>query len=329
MDERHAKQAVAEAGRELLHSGLVARTWGNVSCRTGESAYVITPSGLGYEAMTAEDVVAYNMLDKSWTGTRKPSSEKGVHTAAYARFPDAGFVIHTHQCYASALGLAGFERLARSAADDAPLGGVALAKYGLPGTKTLSRHVARAMESGAHCVLMAHHGALIVGRDKDEAFTRAQRLEELCRAACQGFSAEECGDAALLGKLTWLAANAFGHAGYTAAAPVIAASRLGAVPAQLDDMAQMIGARLPLADADETAVLTALKKHNTVLVRGLGAVCRAGTEDDLSALCLLTEKACIAFLHTHACKKRARLSRFDAALMRRIYLTKYEKKIGG
>ena len=102
MNIEDAGKQVAESGRMLLDEGLTARTWGNISCRVGGSM-LITPSGLGYESMTGADVVTVDLESGKWSGSRKPSSEKGIHIAAYAAFPEAGFVIHTHQTYASAI----------------------------------------------------------------------------------------------------------------------------------------------------------------------------------------------------------------------------------
>ena len=328
MEYQQQRQQVADAGRRLLDEGLVARTWGNVSCRTGADTFVITPSGLGYEHMTAADVVPFCMTDGSFTGARKPSSEKGVHTAMYRRFPDADFVIHTHQTYATALGLAGFGGIALSAEETDALGGLALASYGMPGTKKLVRAVEHAAAPGAHTVLMAHHGALVAGRNADEAFARVQLLESVCRRACRGQECAVTGDEKALAAITAQAAAAYGHAESVADAAVLATATLSvSVPAQLDDTAQMIGRKL-ITVAPENAV-AALKTRDAVLVRGLGAVCRANTSSDAHALCLLVEKTCVSFLHARACGERATLSLFDTAVMRRVYLTKYSKKIGG
>ncbi len=329
MNQHDAKQSVADAGRMLLRERLVARTWGNVSCRTGVQSFVITPSGLAYEGMTAEDVVAYNMADGTWAGTRKPSSEKGVHAAAYTQFPDAGFVIHTHQTYASALGLAGFQALVLTKEQEEALGGITLAKYGLPSTKALKNNVTAALATGAHVVLMAQHGAVIVGRDQTEAFERSKLLEAVCRAACKGLPAEGDANNTSLAALASHAALSFSHTAYTAAPAVReTASTVKFFRAQLDDMAQMIGPKLITVSADGEAVANALKKHDAVLVKGLGAVCRAESEADCDALCLLAEKACVSFLHTNALGVAATLSKLDTLLMRTIYLTKYSKKSG-
>lgn len=330
MNEREARQAVADAGRMLLQEKLVARTWGNVSCRTGAQSFAITPSGLCYEGMTVDDVVLYDMAAGSWTGSRKPSSERGVHAAAYARFPEAGFVIHTHQTYASALGLAGFDAGSLAEGEKAALGGIARAKYGLPGTKRLRTNVTAALASGAHVVLMSQHGALIVGKDQAEAFERAKLLETICKAACRGQPEKAESGSKKLASLTERIRGVYPYIAYTAAPAVRETANLETpFRAQLDDMAQMIGPRLVKADTDESKIRKALKTHNAVLVSGLGAVCGAETEGDCEALRVLVEKACVSFLHTRALHVSAALSPIDAWLMRLVYQKKYSKKIGG
>lgn len=332
MNEQEARRAVAEAGRRLLHDGLVARTWGNVSCRVDKHRFAVTPSGLGYEVMTADDVAVYDMADGTWRGNRRPSSEKGVHIAAYRRFPDAGFVIHTHQAYASALGLAGFSNLAPTAEEREALRGVALAEYGIPGTRRLWAHVDAALATGARCVLMAQHGALVVGGGPEDALSRARLLETVCRRACRGQPCEgtdSAGEAALAA-LARRMEGAFPCVSCTASPAVREASRAPrGIRAQLDDMAQMIGPRFACVPPEEGAVRKALQKRGAVLVTGLGALCRAETEGDCAALVLLAEKAAICHLHARALGVRAELSPLDAALMRYVYRKKYAAKIRG
>lgn len=330
MEELRAKESVLNAGRLLLKEGLVARTWGNVSCKISDDSYAITPSGLGYDRMTAADAVLGNLLAGSFSGAQKPSSEWAVHAAAYRKLPDAGFVIHTHQVYATALSLAGFDAQALSSEDSAFLGGAALSAYAPPGTVRLAKNVENAFSGGAHTVLMAHHGAVVAGRDFEEAFARAKRLETVCKAACQGQpeAAGESSPSPALCALLRRANEAFGPVRATAAPAVIAASVHGPVRAQLDDMAQMIGLWLVAAPANEAAVIHALRRHNAVLIRGHGAICRADTEGDLSALLALTEKACVARLHTKVLSVSARLGLFEAMRLRKNYIEDYSKRIG-
>ena len=304
MDTVKAQELVAETGRQLLDMGLVARTWGNISCRIDGTRCAITPSGLDYRQMKAEDIAVLDIESGSWQGTHKPSGEKGVHMAAYRQFGDTEFVIHTHQNYATALGISGFDSLDITEEETKTLGGMALAAYGLPGTKKLTEAVAAKLKEENHTVLMAHHGALVCGRDRDEAMKRAQLLEEICRRNIKNFGGGD-GEA------------------------VLKTAELGeAVYVQVDDMAQMIGRKIPAAKSPEEAERL-LQKHNAVLVKGEGVRVRADSEDDREALVMLAEKACICHLHTLGESSRTRLGIFDVMLMNYVYRHKYSKQKNG
>ena len=64
-DVEEAKKLVVEAGKKLLETGLIARTWGNVSARISDTQFVITPSGRAYDTLTPEEVVVVNIDDCS------------------------------------------------------------------------------------------------------------------------------------------------------------------------------------------------------------------------------------------------------------------------
>ena len=327
MDEKKARELVAETGRLLLESRLVARTWGNFSARLDEAHFVITPSGLGYEEMTAGDIVRYSLTDDSYEGSRKPSSEKGIHAAAYRLFPETGFVIHTHQTYATALGLSSPQNLRLSEEEREALGGVAWAEYGLPGTKKLKNAVAQALQTGAHTVLMKHHGALICGTDRDEAFRRAMLLEDVCRRSCrveEVVPAKE-DNAKLLARIQKVFPNAALEEGEAARAWSALQILLRT---QLDDVAQMIGLRVPFAKTEQE-LMEMLKKHAAVFLPGTGAVVCGEDAADTKALQVLTDKAALAALHTRALHINAGLSFFDCLLMRAVYRLKYAKQKKG
>ena len=327
MDEKTIYEQVAETGRLLLEQRLVARTWGNFSARLDETHFVITPSGLGYEQMIADDMVRFCLTDETWEGTRKPSSEKGIHAAAYRLFPEVGFVIHTHQAYATALGLTEPGQLSLTEAERAALGGVAWAEYGLPGTKKLKEAVAAALQTGAHTVLMRHHGALICGKDRADALQRAVLLETVCRRSCRcDAPVPEAQDpSALLSRVREVFPNAAAETGEAARAW----SALG-VPLrnQLDDAAQMIGVQIPFAK-DERELRVLLCNYAAVFLPGVGAVVCGEDAADTEALKVLTDKAAIAALHTRALRCSASLSLTDCVLMRQVYRLKYSKQKKG
>lgn len=330
MEESMARELICGTGRELLKTGLVARTWGNVSCRLDKEHFLITPSGLDYLKTTPEDIACVELGTMKWEGRRKPSSEKGVHAAAYELFPEVGFVIHTHQNCASALGLAGFESMDITQAEKAALGGVAKAEYGLPGMKKLKNAVRAAMQTGAHTVFMVNHGVVVCGADKKQAMERAQLLEEICRRnLCIGSAAPkrlaEAKTVALMAAVRREIPTAELSGGDYA---VMWANKRRTLHAQLDDMAQMLGSHVSCVRARPGKIVRALKARDAVFVKGVGAVVTAEDPDDREALRLLTEKSALCALHTAGLGSGVKLNTADTALMRFVYKKKYSKKKG-
>ncbi len=182
MDVLTAKKLVIAAGERLVETGLIARTWGNVSCRVDDKTFVITPSGKPYIGLTPDDIVEVAINTLEWGGNVKPSSEKGIHAEVYKEFPEANFVIHTHQKVASAVSAlkGGVEKVVGDAGK--LIGGrIYTGSYGLPGTKKLKKGVTKALRlSPSKAVIMAHHGALCFGKDSEEAFQVANSLEQVC-----------------------------------------------------------------------------------------------------------------------------------------------------
>lgn len=182
MDIQAAKELVIKAGKEVVASGLIARTWGNISCRIDDKQFVITPSGRAYEDLTPDEIVLVNIEDLAYDGDVKPSSEKGIHAEAYKLRPEVNFVIHTHQMQASVVSALGFDinnvqkKSAEIIGDNVPM-----ASYGLPGTGKLRAGVVAAIQrSDSKAVIMAHHGALCMGESYEDAFAVAAELETVC-----------------------------------------------------------------------------------------------------------------------------------------------------
>ena len=182
MDIQKAKEIVVEAGKQLVSSGLIARTWGNVSCRIDDKTFVITPSGRAYETLTPDEVVLVNMEDLTYEGDIKPSSEKGIHASCYLLRPDCNFVIHTHQMNASIVSAIGcdinnIEGYSKEIVGD----NIPVATYGLSGTGKLRKAVVKAIErTDSKAVIMRHHGAVCLGTDYDDAFKVANEVEKVC-----------------------------------------------------------------------------------------------------------------------------------------------------
>lgn len=91
---------VCNTALSMYHSGLVAGTWGNISGRVDDEYMVITPSGMDYERLAAEDMVIINMRTLAYEGNLKPSVEAVVHASIYLDRPEVNGIMHTHSTYA-------------------------------------------------------------------------------------------------------------------------------------------------------------------------------------------------------------------------------------
>lgn len=178
-----AKELVVKAGKELIEKGLIARTWGNVSARISDTQFVITPSGRAYEDLTADEIVVVNIDDCSYEGDIKPSSEKGVHAAAYRHHPEVDFVIHTHQKAATIVSITGMDVTNVYDEFKDVLGDlIPTADYAMSTTNSLRKKVESCIveNPSVRAIMLMHHGALVMGDNYDHAFALAENLEACC-----------------------------------------------------------------------------------------------------------------------------------------------------
>lgn len=103
------KEQVLEANLRLPKLNLVAFTWGNVSGIDRKSGVmVIKPSGVDYDALTAEQMVCVDLASgKIVEGAFRPSSDTPTHLALYRAFGQIGGVVHTHSRWATIFAQAG------------------------------------------------------------------------------------------------------------------------------------------------------------------------------------------------------------------------------
>ena len=181
MDEMRAKEMQATlcaAAKEMYHSGLVSGTWGNLSVRIDDDYMVVTPSGMNYDTLNADDMVVMNMHDYSHNGKRKPSIEYFMHAELLLQNPRANAVVHTHSTYA--LMMATARKAIPAVCDDQVqiLGGdIRVAEYTLPGTPEMAKAVAKAIEGRAGA-LIPNHGAVSIGKSLGEALLASIILEK-------------------------------------------------------------------------------------------------------------------------------------------------------
>lgn len=169
--------AVLAAAKAMHARGLVEGTAGNVSGRVDDGTVVVTPSSLGYEEMTLDDLVVVDLEGNVVAGTRSATSEKGVHLAAFAAFPEVGGVVHCHAVHASMYAVA--HRPIPAAIDEFVIyigGDVPVGEYHPSGSDGLSVEVASHLHDRS-AVLMANHGLVTIGKSVDDALHSALVVE--------------------------------------------------------------------------------------------------------------------------------------------------------
>ena len=104
------KEEVFQANVDLPKHGLVKYTWGNVSAIDRDSGlFVIKPSGVTYEKMTAKDMVVVDLEGRVVEGELNPSSDTLTHAVLYKHYPEIGGIAHTHSTWATIWAQAGLD----------------------------------------------------------------------------------------------------------------------------------------------------------------------------------------------------------------------------
>ena len=213
MTERDAlREELVKLARQMLGLGLVTGTAGNLSGRrSGEGVILVTPSGVDYETMRPEDLVAVDLDGKPAGNGLKPSVDTMNHVAIYRARPDVGAVLHTHSPYAAAFSTLHREIPPLITEAAGYLGGaVRVMEYVPPATPEQASRVAAGLGED-RAVLLPNHGVMAVGENPRKAFHAAVSVEESARVA---FIAMQLGKPALVSDSEVQRMNDFIHRRY-------------------------------------------------------------------------------------------------------------------
>ena len=169
------REQVVRYARLLIERGLTRGTGGNISVRQDELV-AITPSGVAYASMTAEDIVVVDLAGRVVEGTLRPSSECGMHLACYRTERAFGAVVHTHSPFATTLACMQRELPPIHYLIGYAGGTVPCVPYYPFGSDELAEAAAAGM-AGRNAVLLGNHGLLTAGADLDYAFSVAEETE--------------------------------------------------------------------------------------------------------------------------------------------------------
>ena len=178
------RREVCALHAELVASGLVAWTSGNVSARVPDTELMaIKASGVAYDALTPEAIVVCDLYGELVEGELAPSSDAATHGYVYRHMADVGGIVHTHSPYATAWA-ARAEPIpcVLTAMADEFGGDVPVAPFALIGGEDIGREVVEALESSrSPAVLMRNHGVFALGEGPRDAVKAAVMCEDVAR----------------------------------------------------------------------------------------------------------------------------------------------------
>jgi len=171
------KQEMIEAALEMKRNNLITLAGGNVSCRMENGDIIITPSGMSYEIMKPEHMIVFNKDKEIIEGTTKPSVDTPALFYIFDNMPWVNAILHTHQPYATAVGLVADELpCCLTTLSNATRGAVPVAPYAPPGNLSMGELTVNYIGDKL-AVILKHHGVIAVGKDLHEALYAAVYLE--------------------------------------------------------------------------------------------------------------------------------------------------------
>jgi ribulose-5-phosphate 4-epimerase/fuculose-1-phosphate aldolase len=179
--ENEVRQSIIDACREMSAAGINQGTSGNISVRT-DDGLLLTPSGVPYDRMTSENIVAMKW-DGTWTASPGcvPSTEWRFHLDILKSKPEVNAVVHAHPIFCTVMAImhrpipAIHYMIAAAGGNNIPC-----APYAQYGTAELSEIAVEALRYRRAC-LLAHHGLIAVGPNLSKALWLAIEVEVLAK----------------------------------------------------------------------------------------------------------------------------------------------------
>ncbi len=181
--------------KRLYRLGFMPGTSGNLSVRLDRELVLATPTGTSKSMLTKEDMVVVDLDGRQIAGSKKVTSEIGMHLAIYNRRDDISAVVHSHPPIATAFACTG-RALDKPLCAEAimTLGAVPLAPYATTGTREVADSLAEFIP-GHEAILMANHGLVTYGKSVLDAFMKTETVEHFAHIS---LAVEQLGSASLI-----------------------------------------------------------------------------------------------------------------------------------
>ena len=179
--ENKLRDEIAVLGKSLFDRGMTYASSGNISVRTEDGGWIVTPSGSCLGRLDPEKMSKLDKDGNHLSGD-KPTIETFLHMAVYEERPTAQAIVHLHSTHSVAVSCLK-EIDPKNVLP--PITAYYVMKVGIlplipffpPGSLDLAAAV-REAASKHHALLLANHGPVVAGKTLADAVYATEELEE-------------------------------------------------------------------------------------------------------------------------------------------------------
>jgi len=189
------KREIIKAGLALKEYKLISLSGGNVSMRMPRNHILVTPSGMAYDGMVEDDVVVIDLDENIIEGERRPSVDSMALVHIYKHMDRVNAIIHTHQVYATAIGML-FDEVPKAVTTlaNACAGVVKVAPFSSAASLQMGIEAVEHL-GDANAVILKNHGVITVGSSLKQALYAAVYMEDAVKTY---FAAKAAGNPKIL-----------------------------------------------------------------------------------------------------------------------------------
>lgn len=183
-DLNRLRDEVCRVGQSLFQRGLTSGSTGNISVRTPDGGWLMTPTNASLGNLDPSRLSLFDAKGRFIDGDA-PTKESFLHFSMYGERADAGAVVHLHSTHSTAVSI-----MADVDPEDVlpaltayyvmRVGRLPLVPYYAPGDKALAEAV-RSLASRHHALLLANHGPVVAGTSLANAQYATEELEETAK----------------------------------------------------------------------------------------------------------------------------------------------------
>ena len=184
MNESQSREDICRFGRSLFERGLTSGSTGNISLRTEDGGWLVTPTNASLGFLDPARLSKLDSAGRLLEGDA-PTKEIPLHAALYETRSSARAIVHLHSIHAVAVTLLPEIRDGGQLPPMTPYfvmkcGTPAIVPYFRPGDPAVADAI-RDLAGRQNTVLLSNHGPVVAGETLEAAIFATEELEETAK----------------------------------------------------------------------------------------------------------------------------------------------------